>query len=101
QSGSPLYLPSEAPRALSCEDCRAAAAERVEDDAAAPATIADQIGDGRHRLAGGMQIELAPPRGVQSVEAGISGHVGATPAVDLEPKIVDVRRGTVLPRSII
>ena len=85
-----LDHPSDPARTLGCQNCRAAAAERIEDDAVAPATVTNQVGDECHRLDGGVQIEVATPSRMQTVDARIIEHVGAIPAVGAEPEIVDV-----------
>src|SRR5439155_3806964 len=73
-----------------------AAAERVEDDPVAPAAVADQIADESDGLDGGVQVELAPPGRVQTVDARIVDYVAAMTTFGAEAEIVDVRRGAVL-----
>src|SRR4029077_2539888 len=71
-------------------------AERVEDDPVAPTAVADQIGDEGDGLDGGVQLELAPPGRVQTVDARIVEDVAAMAAFGAEAEIVDVRRGAIL-----
>jgi len=91
-----LDHPRDAAGALGGEDCCAAAAERVEDDPVAPAAVADQIGDEGEALDGGIEVELASPDWVQTVDARIIEHVAAVTPFGAEAEIVDVRRGAVL-----
>ena len=85
-----LDYPSDTASALGRQDRRAAAAERIEDDAVAPAAVTDQIGDERYRLDSGVQVELPAPGWVQTVDARIIKHVGAISAFGAETKVVDV-----------
>jgi len=85
-----LDYPSDTASALGRQDRRAAAAERIEDDAVAPAAVTDQIGDERYRLDSGVQVELTAPGWVQTVDARIIKHVGAISAFGAETKVVDV-----------
>src|SRR5205085_191852 len=91
-----LDHPGDASGALGGQQRRAAAAERVEDDPVPPAAVADQIGDEGQRLDGGVQVELATPGRVQTVDTRIVEHVAAVAAVGAEAEIVDVRRAAVL-----
>src|SRR5207247_5511613 len=66
------------------------------DDRVAPAAVADQIADESDGLDGGVQVELAPPGRVQTVDARIVDYVAAMTTFGAEAEIVDVRRGAVL-----
>jgi len=86
--------PGDAAGTLCRQDGCAAAAKRVEDDAIASAAVADQVGDEGHRLNGGMEIELATPGRMETVDPRIIEHIGPIPALTAEPEIIDVQRAT-------
>src|SRR5215469_5560001 len=90
-----LDHPRDASGALGGQDCRAAAAERIEDDAVAPTTVSDQISDEGHRFDRRVQIEVAAPCRVQAVDTRIVEHIGTVSALPAEPEIIDVRSHTV------
>src|SRR5262245_26812390 len=79
------------PASLLCgENRRAGAAEWVENDAIAPAAVADQIAD--ERL---VNIEFTVTSCIQAIYPGVIQDIGPMPAIAAS-EILDVRAGAVL-----
>src|SRR5205807_8978122 len=74
----------------------AAATEGIQDDAVAPAAVANEVGDERHRLHRRMQLELPPAGGMKAVHAGVIEDVRPVAALAAEAKIVDMGGSAVL-----
>jgi hypothetical protein len=82
-----LDQPGPAVRSLGCNECRASATERIEDDPPSVRTVSDCVGHEGDRLDGGMQRELAS-RSARNVLTRIVPNIGS---VTRRPRRISLR----------